>query len=276
MNPVIKNLARTFLPAWLLAVRRHCGGYQRDGRLFAANLLTPDLPSDFYSRIASHLIFPNGVRKSTYPGRNAPLFEALFTAEGYHPGKPLKILDIGASFGMDSMSNLSAIRRYAEVESYTLADLYTEVLYDPQSGIIFDQDHIPVQIKRGKGFFNLWFEFKYPVEKLYHLCNQNKTRRIRQQYKNAKPDPGHVRSIPLFHPEIMKNSLFNTARLDVFTPIPETYDLVICLNLLQTRYFEPGKVEQGMQNLKNCLNPGGVLVTGVTDAVKYYFAPPKA
>lgn len=275
MNPAIKNLARKVLPAWLLAIRRHCGGYHRDERLFAASLLNTDLPTDFYSRIASHLIFPNGVRKSTYTGRNAPLLEALFTKEGYQPNGPLKILDIGASFGMDSMSNLNAISRYCEVESYTLADLYTEVLYDPEAGIIFDHNGIPVQVRRSKGFVNLWFEFKYPVEKFYHILNQYKTRRIIHQFKHKKPDPARVIPIPLFHPEVLKNSIFRTKQLDVFSPVPETYDLVICLNLLQTRYFDAEKVALGIQNLKNCLNTGGVLVTGVTDAVKYYLAPPK-
>lgn len=274
MNPAIKNLARKVLPAWLLVIRRHCGGYHRDEQLFAAHLLDPDLPSDFYSRIASHLIFPNGVRKSTYAGRNAPLLEALFNKEGYQPKGPLKILDIGASFGMDSMSNLSAISRYCEVESYTLADLYTEVLYNPEAGIIFDQDGIPVQVRRSKGFVNLWFEFKYPVERFYHILNQYQTRRVRHQYKNTKPDPSEIISIPLFHPEVLINRIFRTKRLDVFTPVPETYDLVICLNLLQTRYFDAEKIALGIQNLKKCLNPGGVLVAGVTDAVKYYLAPP--
>ncbi len=274
MNQTIKSLAKKILPPWLLAFRRHCGGFHRDPRFFAANLLDPDLPSAMYSRIASHLIFPNGVRKSTYPGRNATVLEALFAEGRFSSATPLKVLDIGASFGMDSQSNLEAILKYCPVDSYVLGDLYTSLLYDPETGVVFDEEGNPVQVRLRQGFVNLYFEFKYPIEKIYHLINRYKTAKILKQYQGIKPNARKAITIPLFHPEVLQNPVFKTARLNVFGKIPDKFNLIICINLLQTRYFNEDKVAEGIRNLQNCLLPGGVLVTGVTDEVMYYFAPP--
>jgi hypothetical protein len=270
MNRRVKQILKIALPPWLLAITRSCGGIHFGKSLFAGNLLSENLSEAAYSRIASHLIFPNGVRKSTYAGRNAPVISGVLQKRELNFDHPLKVLDIGASFGMDSVGNLKAISQYFQVESYTLADLYTEIFYDKEKGLIFDQDKQVIQVEWKSYFAGLYFEFKYPIERIYHLLNIAITSCIRHKFRKVQPDSDHVISISLFHPEILKNQVFRTARLNVFDPVPAEYDLIICLNLLQTRYFSNEMIKKGIENLCSVLTPGGLLLAGVTDQVEIY------
>ncbi len=261
----IRTWLKRILPPWLLAIRRNCGGRNRETSLFAANLLKPDLSESMYQRIASALIFSNGVRKSTHTGRNAPILQALFERKEIGFPGIIRVLDIGASLGTDAISNLEVISRYVGVESYTMSDLYTNLLYDPDRKIIFDQDGNLLQVLGRRHFTSLNFEYKYRIEHLYHLFNRLYTARLKKRYQEVKPETGRIIHIPLVYPSLLSNPRFRTARMDVFQPIGERYDLIICMNLLQTRYFSHIMIEAGIKNLKNALFPGGFLLTGVTD-----------
>ncbi|MFO7722579.1 MAG: hypothetical protein R6V49_05070 [Bacteroidales bacterium] len=270
MKKRLVNIIKRILPQRLAALRKNCGGRNRDIALFGGNLLNQGLSTAQYLQIAGALIFRNGVRKSTHAGRNAPVINAIFDHERISFKAPVKVLDIGASLGIDAMGNLKTIEEHIPVESYTLGDLYTELHYDPEQKLLFDQDGNLLQILFYNHFVNLNFEFKYPLQKIVQCRNRKYTRRIARTYKKVKPISNQIIQVPLVHPSVGSNPKFRMERLDVFAPLKEKFDLIICMNLLQTRYFDKDEVNAGIRNLLNALRPGGVLITGVTDQPRLF------
>jgi SAM-dependent methyltransferase len=261
-----KKILRKILPSWLGAARRNCGGFNRDTTLFAGYLSEEDAGEDLWIRRLNALIFANGVRKSTRLHRNAPILKELLGNGTLQWEKPsIRVLDIGASAGLDALSNLQALQQHQTVDRYVLGDLYTELLWDKRSNRVFDQDGKVVQQLLDNRFINLNFEFKYAIEPLFHLLNMANTRRWKQRLAGARPHPECAVTIPLVYPSVAANPLFTCQRVDVFGPMTEEYDLVICMNLLQRRYFSVKQIEQGNRNLLRSLTPGGILLTGVSD-----------
>jgi SAM-dependent methyltransferase len=261
---------KRLVPAWLAALRKYCGGRNMNTDLFSANLLQNDLPTSLYLRIASALIFHNGVRKSTHEGRNAPVIRALFEKKLVSFSEPVKVLDIGSSLGFDAITTLDIISNFCKVESFTLGDLFTELWYDPSQNMVFDQDGNLLQIMLGNHFVNVNFEFKYRLQKTIQHRNIKYTRKIAAEYRESRPDMDKVVRIPLVYPGVLSNPIFTMKRLNVFEKLNEQYDLIICMNLLQPRYFGEALVWQGINNLTQALRPGGALITGVTDRPRLF------
>jgi len=263
---MIKELLRKILPAWLRAARRNCGGYNRETELFGGYIAEVGAGEELWERRLNALIFANGVRKSTRIHRNAPILEELISKGTLQwDASAINILDIGASAGLDALGNLQAILNYVPVNQYVLGDLHTELHYDKMNRRVFDQDGKVVQQLFDDHFVNLNFEFKYAVEPLFHLVNILRTRRLRRKLLSARPHPEHTVTLSLVYPTVADSPVFSVRRVDVFEPISEKYDLIICMNLLQRRYFNEEKVLLGNSNLQKALTPGGFLLTGVTD-----------
>lgn len=274
MKKRTKALLRRILPPWITAAKRDCGGINKHPELFGANLAQKELSNEAYVRMVNSLIFPNGVRKSTGIRRNAPLLATLLDSGQLGWDKPsIRVLDMGASIGMDATGNLEEIQKHIQVESYTLADLFTALLYDPERKLIFDQDGKVIQVMLDQSFASLYFEFKYRIEPLYHIANLIRTYLLRRKFKKIIPDPETTLEIPLVFPPVKEQPAFRVQRADVFKTIPGTYDLILCFNLLQPRYFTKEQIETGNDNLTEALNPGGFLVTGVTDTYQVVQKP---
>jgi hypothetical protein len=263
---MIKKTIRKILPPWLRAINRNCGGFNPDATLFAGRLLSPDLTDDQWLKMVNALIFGNGVRKSTRFNRNAPVLERLIADGTLRWDKPgIKVLDMGASVGIDAIGNLAVLSKHFKVSRYTLGDLYTEVQYDTFTQRIYDHDGNLIQVLLPNGFATLNFEFKYRIEPLFHWQNRRKTGKLKKQLAGVKPNPETTIPIPLIYPPVKENPVFNLKKVSVFEPMAEKYDLIICMNLLQPRYFPQDMIDLGNQNLLNSLSPGGVLLTGVTE-----------
>lgn len=267
----LRKTLRLISPKWLRGIRRNCGGFNPDNSLFAGRLVEPDLLPGQWSKLVNALIFPNGVRKSTHPNRNANVITTVFESGAVDtlPGE-ITVMDMGASVGIDAAGNLEALQRFRKVHRYVLADLYTELLYDSGSQRIFDQDGVLLQQKTDRGFIALYFEFKYRIELLFHLFNVIRTREMRRRSANLAPDPEYTLLIPLVFPAAREKPEIETLRANVFQPLDNKYDLILCMNLLQKRYFPQADIDRGNQNLTLALNPGGVLITGVTDHYKVF------
>ena len=70
--------------------------------------------------------------------RNASVIDGL----DLNFDKSISILDVGASIGVDALSNYEVLKKKMTVHHYTLGDLYTEIQYDKKRGLVFDQDGI--------------------------------------------------------------------------------------------------------------------------------------
>lgn len=244
----------------------NCGGTNLRSDRFAGTLLKDNLSEELFAGIMHSLIFPGGVRKTTAYGRNVGILEYLL-AEGQieFPKHSLSVLDMGASGGLDAISTYQFLSRKTKVEHYTLGDLYTHVSYDPKRGLIFDQDGNLIQIKRRFGFVSTNFECNTYVRKLLSWPKRLRPWLLERRYRRFS-DSTDLIEIPLVHPD----SKFSMKRMDVFEPIQESFDFVICMHLLIERYFLKSKIEDGIKNLQAILNPGGYLLVGASDDYRLF------
>lgn len=227
----------------------NCGGENRNKNLFAGNLLIEKLYDRDCEKIANALIFRNQTRKTTHAGRNVPILKEVIANKSISFSKPISVLDIGSSFGLDSLSNYEVLRNKYEIDSYVLGDLYTEILYDQKRGLIFDQDGNLLQVLRKKGFVSINFEFKYPYQKFSNFHKFYLPKKLKEQYVFNK---NTVISIKLIHPKLRSKklaSIFTLKRVDIFSDIKEKYDLILCFHLLTERYFTKEQINNAKEKI---------------------------
>ncbi len=257
---------KALIPQSVAGALANCGGTNYRRERFAGNLINPQLSDEEYLYIFHSLIFPNGVRKSTSQGRNTEILERLIASGDLAVPKRPRVLDIAASMGIDAKSTLSLLNRSASVERYVLGDLYTRVLYHPTRGLVFDEDRRLIQVRGRLSFTAIYFAYNYWFQRFTNLPKRLRPWLLRQRHKLSSDD-GLV-AIPLIHPSIdveSDESPFRLKRLDVFKPLGEWFDLIICMHLLVPRYFAKETLERGVDNLARHLNIGGSLLVGATD-----------
>jgi hypothetical protein len=243
----------------------NCGGYNLRGERFAGNLVRTDLSAAEYEAICHSLILPGGVRKSTSAGRNEAAIRKWLALEGL-PQRPLRVLDIGASFGFDAMSNYELLRSRGDVEQYTIGDLYPEILLDPDRRRVCDPKGELLQVRFGSGFVSIHFAYNYQFQRMMNIVKRAHAALVHR--RNQPRETAAWQRIPLVHPLLRANqygSPFRAERMDVFQPFQSRYDLIICMHLLVPRYFSPARIEEGVENLKRTLSADGTLLVGTKD-----------
>jgi hypothetical protein len=262
----LRARVRSMFPQKAASVLANCGGFNRRGERFAGNLLRTDLSSADYEAICHSLIMANGVRKTTSGSRNGMAVQAAIDTGRLPRHRALKVLDIGASFGIDAMSTYELLRSQVEVEQYTIGDLYPEVLYNPKRGLICDPDGKLLQSRMGSGFVSTYFSYNFAFQRFTNAFKRAHAAFVRRTYDTSETE-AWVR-IPLVHHALRVNqpgSPFGLQRMNVFDPIPGRYDLIICMHLLVARYFTSQQLESGIANLKNALSLGGALIVGAIE-----------
>jgi hypothetical protein len=256
------------LPGAVKGALSNCGGTNRDGRRFAGNLLGP-VSDDEFLGILHALIFRNAVRKTTDSGRNRSVVERVLASpafQAFPPERALRVLDVGASAGLDALATRAAIAARHTVASYVLADLHTHVLYDRRRGLVFDMDRNLLQVKRGRRFVAVNFAYNYGFQRVTNVPKQLRPWLLRRRY--AFDPASDVVTIPLVHPSVRVTGEappFELRRLDVFSPISGEFDFILCMHLLVPRYFSPAVIARGTENLLGALAVGGLLVVGAAE-----------
>jgi hypothetical protein len=270
---LIPSGLRRKVPGWLSGAFSNTGGTNFLRTRFAGNLLRGDLSEKEYLRICHALILANGVRKTTDARRNTAILERHL-ADGLIMARDgMRVLDIGASLGVDAKDTYGLLGRSARVERYDIGDLYTKLLYDRERGLVYDEDHRLIQVLRPLSFVSIHFAFNFPYERFFTLPKRLRTMWLSRRHRFSPERP--MVDIPLVHPSLAVNtpgSPFHLRRLDVFQPIgdPKTdrYRLIICMHLLLPRYFSPEQIERGVDNLTRHLEVGGSLLVGATDSYR--------
>lgn len=219
------------------------------------------------------LVLPNGVRKTTYVGRQNIVLDQVLADEACRPHGPmLRVLDVPASTGIASLACLDRLERDYTVTRYVLGDLSFRILYDLENGCVFDEDGELLQVRSGRGFVSIWQphaggnDFS-PLTRLLLLPWTVRACWLRRRYPFAGVHD--VMAIPLTHPAVeerLADGTLQLARVNVFDDAPGAYDLILCFNLLQRNYFPEPLVARGMETLTEALAEGGVLVVGSPDA----------
>jgi len=267
---LIKFLKKTFLRK-LFIIRRYSGGINKNLNVSAKNLLNTNIDEKTYYGILKSLIFVNGVRKTSKLNRTLCYIEELINSKKLSFENSIKVIDVGGSVGLDAISNYKILSNHFRVNQYVLADLYTHLYYDKNKNVIFDHDGNILQIITDKYFVNVNFEFRYTIEYCFNMFNILKTKRILKKYNDVKFIKEDCEEIPLIIPEIKENRIFSVDQIDVFKGLNSEYDFVICMNLLQPRYFSQEKINLGFDNLVKSVKPNGFLLIGTEGSYNLFF-----
>ena len=203
----------------------------------------------------------NGIRKTTARFRNVDVIRRLLDTETLRFSRPIRVLDIGASAGVDALGIYQLLSQRVKVDRYVLADYYTHVIYEPTRRLIFDEDRTLIQVDRGSSFVSIHFAYNYKIQSLVCFWKRWLPAMLQRKYRF---DPtAELVQIPLIAPEIkLDGAPFSFRRMNVFKPISDSYDLIICMHLLVERYFSPSEIQRGIDNLSKALANDGRLVLG--------------
>lgn len=252
----------------------NCGGINLRPSRFAGRLAEEAPTEDGLLGVLHSLILPNGVRKTTSRGRNASLIESLAGDGRLGAPRRRRVLEIGASAGLDALATVPVLERFGGVDRYVLGDVCPHVLYDRTRGLIFDEDGALLQVRIPGGFVSMHFAYNYAFQRWTELPAHVPPLLLRAA--DLRLDRARVERIPLVHPDIRleETSLFELKRLDVFDRelgralASATFDLVICMHLLVPRYFDVATIDRGVANLRSLLAPGGHLLVGANEAYR--------
>ncbi len=244
----------------------NCGGVNLRGSRFAGHLGDAGLTEAQYLAICHALIMPNGVRRTTSASRNTAIFRRLIEEGAVVLPSRAHALDVGASGGLDARSTCAMLAERTTLDEYVLGDLYTQVLYDVEQGAVFDEDGRLLQVERGLFFVSRHFSYNYGFQRFTNLPKRVYPWLLEQRVDFRGRE--HVKVLPLVHPALglgAPGSPFRLRRMDVFEPFEERYDLIMCMHLLVSRYFDAATIERGVTNLARGLAPGGSLIVGAAE-----------
>jgi hypothetical protein len=239
--------------------------YSRSGAEARAEL------SRQFDSIVDALVMTNAVTKTTYANRLTRTLAAVLSAIEL-PHTDIRVLDLPASTGIASLQSIALLQQKYRLASYVLADKYHAVVYDPRRRCIFDADGNLLQVAFEKYYFSIYRSQVFGNEHtLLSSCLLFPHRAVAWYLrKRYRYEPGReYRRLLVVHPEVdglLEQGVVRLEELDVFRPIPGSYDLILSFNLLQRNYFPPDIIEKGVNNLGASLCEGGVLVMGNTES----------
>ena len=224
--------------------------------------------------IFDSITLPNGVRKTTSPGRQLnTLKQFLSRSERPGDGATIRVLDLPCSNGVGSIDSYELLRGHYGIASYVLADLCLELKYDRERNAVYTTDGKLLQVQGSRYFFSVYQAHTsgathtllsdimlWPVAMRAHWLKR----------KYAVRQPENLETIRLLHPETERKvaqGMFSVRDADVFSlSWREEFDLVLSFNLLQRNYFPPAKIAEGQNNLCLALKEGGYMITGNTES----------
>ena len=224
--------------------------------------------------IFDSVILPNGVRKTTSPGRQLnTLKHFLSRTERPADGANLRVLDLPCSNGVGSIDSHNLLRSHYGISAYVLADLCLELKCDRKRNAAYTAEGELLQVQGLKYFFSV---YRAHTSGATHTLLSDvllwpiavRGRWLKRKYAVSRPEA--LETIRLLHPETERcvaQGMFTVQNADVFSlPWRQEFDLVLSFNLLQRNYFPALKVAEGLQNLCRAMKEGGYLVTGNTES----------
>ena len=208
--------------------------------------------NQLFDQIFSDISNPNGTSKTTSANRFEDLDKWLMESL---PSKKHRVHDVAVSSGITSLYLYNQLLKEDKCQSFCISDKYSELsfegdgikrFYDSSGQCAFIHVFGLYAIKQTSRFFFL-------SKLLFFIFNKAKSK---QQDK----------SVWLFHPLVKEKIESDKLRLiafDVFVAShQDSFDLIRCMNLLNTLQFSENQIKQAIDNLKSSLVDGGVLLLG--------------
>jgi hypothetical protein len=226
-----------------------------------------------FDTIVDKLTMPNGVTKTTSANRVELYLSAVLSAIQL-PRSEIRVLDLPASAGHSSLRSLAQLQESYRVNSYVLGDKYHTILYDPRRQCVFDEQGNLLQVAFKGLFFGL-YRIGYLGDCLHYTFLRTAFAfphsfiawYLRKRYAFELSD--EYRRVLVVHPEVeqlLGRSVFSLQEMDVFRPIPGSYDLILSFHLLLGSYFPPDTISTGVKNLAGSLSEGGLLIMGNSES----------
>lgn len=276
-------LKPTGIPYFVSYVAKYRNAHQLNN--FAGNL--PSIKNEYRSNggfkkellasqfddIMDNLVMKNGVVKTTYAMRQNSILSGILSERRCRIEKDeIKILDIPSSVGTASLDIFEILREHYTVGSYVLGDLYFRIYYDKSHECIYDDEGNLLQVKLRSQIFNIYRpntsgDVYSNVANCLLLPLSLVSWYLKKKY--VWTDQKNYEPVMLLHPDVedrIKNGVFSVMKADVFRMIDGKYDIIISFNLLQTNYFDENYIQVGIENLKNALNEGGLLIRGNSES----------
>jgi hypothetical protein len=252
------------------------GGFNRRTQRFAGNL---PASADRESReaILHSPILTNGVRRTTVSMRNHDVILSEVRRH-FPPANELRVIDVGCSSGIDSLSTFRALSTDYTVTDFALADREHAVLYEESRGLICDEAGTPLQLKLPlRGFFSLHFSHNFKWQKLLTWPAQITAVILS---KVIRPLQHGAVSISLLDTSLFDSrgtllEPFRAVHFDVFSCTDvQQFDVILCFHLLVPRYFSIEKINLGKHNLLKHVAPGGLLIVGSVESYELWTRRP--
>lgn len=255
----------------LKSIFSNCGGFNFRGSRFAG-CLGNNVDHKQHIQILHSLILSNGVRKTTTYARNHLAISKAVESVRVKIPQEIKIIDIGSSSGIDATETLSALQGLGhKIEKYVLGDLYSSILISPNGRYVYDNFGQLLQVKIGPFFFSINFSYNFKFQKPFYIPQRVLSRVL---LRISPPICNECVSQSLMR--VSDREVFQTKQVDVFESLKPSgcdnnqYDIVICLHLLVSRYFDTETINLGILNLKQYVKEGGILIVGDRESPKVF------
>lgn len=228
--------------------------------------------SEQFHAIIDNLVMKNGVKKTTYSMRQNGILSGVMGEDKCRIAKDrIRVLDVPSSSGTASLDMYEVLRRHYAIESYLFADLYLTIYYDSARGCVHDEDGNLLQVRLRNQFFSIYRpNTTGDLNSLLGFVLFLPFSLVSWYFRRKHPFAvNHCSAILLLHPDVegrLSDDTFGVRRIDVFKRIDETFDLILSFNLLQKNYFPRHVIERGVDNLKEALSEGGLLIMGNTES----------
>ena len=218
------------------------------------NFTDENVISYIYRRVGLN----NGITKQTGNGRFRDLDEKLAELLAATKRKSIGIHDVGVSSGITSVELFDALAGAGFDFELTVSDKYA-TFYEQKTGLrrdLFDADGNYQCSYLWKLYSDAETSTKYPLS-----CW------LRAQASTF--DAERAEPFLLYHPKLLRlvdSGKVRSMDYDVLAEgMPERFDCVRCMNLLNLSYFSEQQLLQGISSLDLTLNDGGLLLIGRTE-----------
>ena len=225
-------------------------------KFFVFDVSALDEIKDFklFDNIYSSISNPNGTSKTTSGNRFDDLDKCLLEAL---PSKKINAHDVAVSSGITSIALYDQLVKQDKVKSFHISDKYSELTYEGDGIKRFYDASGQCTFIHVFGLYAIkqtsWFFF---LSKCFHAVF------------NKAQTTNSTKSIRLFHPLVKQKTNgeeWTVLDYDVFKRSHlATFDLVRCMNLLNTLQFSEEQITLAIENLKASLHEGGYLLLGRT------------
>ena len=228
--------------------------------LFLDKIVSPKL----FSNVIDQIRMPNGTCKTTIINRFSDLDQALSKILVNNPSSSNFVIhDVAISDGITSVDLYNELKKKGLGIDYHSSDNYAELYYGDYLGLNYfiDKDGQIVRISYMGILCDKYLSWKFGISKLLGIFFLKFLKR--KILVNKKT----VLLLSPNYKQLLKKELVHFKVHDVFdkSDLIGFFDVIRCMNILNTLYFTPDEIKVALTNLSLSLKENGLIVIGRTN-----------